>query len=138
LYIGNVMLVVLNLPLIPLWVRVLKIPANLLSVLILIFCFLGSYSINGSLTDVVITFAFGVIGVVLRRLRFETPPLILALVLGPLIEVNFRQTMISYDANLWVFAQRPICAVLLLVALGIVVTALFRRRRFSAAIAGEE
>ena len=138
MYIGNVMLVILNLPLIPLWVRVLKIPANLLSVLILIFCFLGSYSINNNITDVIITFAFGVIGYVLKRLRFETPPLILAFVLGPLIEVTFRQTMISFDGNLLVFVQRPICAVLLLVALGIIVTALFKKRTFSAAIAGEE
>ena len=138
MYIGNAMLVILNLPLIPLWVRVLKIPANLLSVLILIFCFLGSYSINNNITDVIITFAFGVIGYVLKRLRFETPPLILAFVLGPLIEVTFRQTMISFDGNLLVFVQRPICAVLLLVALGIIITALFKKRTFSAAIAGEE
>jgi putative tricarboxylic transport membrane protein len=138
MYIGNAMLVILNLPLIPLWVRVLKIPANLLSVLILLFCFLGSYSINNSITDVVITFAFGVIGYVLKRLRFETPPLILAFVLGPLFEVAFRQTIISFDGSLMVFVQRPICAVLLLVALGILLTAVFKKRTFSVAIAGEE
>jgi putative tricarboxylic transport membrane protein len=131
MYIGNVMLVILNLPLIPLWVRVLRIPANLLSVLILLFCFLGSYSINESITDVVITFAFGVIGYVFKRLRFETPPLILAFVLGPLIEVNFRQAMIVSEGNLLVFFQRPICAVLLLVALVIIITAALKKRTFT-------
>jgi putative tricarboxylic transport membrane protein len=137
MYIGNVMLVILNLPLIPLWVRVLKIPANLLSVLILLFCFLGSYSINNSLTDVVITFAFGVIGYVLKRLRFETPPLILAFVLGPLIEVAFRQTMIVSKGSLLVFVQRPICAFLLLIAVGIIVTAFIKKRTFASTIEGE-
>ncbi|MDA8125602.1 MAG: tripartite tricarboxylate transporter permease [Deltaproteobacteria bacterium] len=138
MYIGNAMLVILNLPLIPLWVKVLKIPANLLSVLILLFCFLGSYSLNNNLSDVVITFAFGVLGYVLKRLRFETPPLILAFVLGPLIEMAFRQAMISFDGSLLVFVQRPICAALLLVALGILLTAVLKKRKFSSAIAGEE
>jgi putative tricarboxylic transport membrane protein len=138
MYIGNAMLVILNLPLIPLWVRVLQIPANLLSVLILLFCFLGSYSINGSLTDVVITFVFGVFGYVLKRLQFETPPLILAFVLGPLIEVAFRQTMIVSEGSLLVFVQKPICAFLLLVTAGIIVTASFKKRTFASAIAGEE
>ena len=84
MYIGNVMLVILNLPLIPLWVRVLKIPANLLSVLILLFCFLGSYSINNSLTDVVITFAFGVIGSDGSFMIFITRPISAFLLLATL------------------------------------------------------
>jgi len=137
MYIGNVMLVILNLPLIPLWVRVLKIPANLLSVLILLFCFLGSYSINNSLTDVVITFAFGVIGYVLKRLRFETPPLILAFVLGPLIEVAFRQSMIGSDGSFMIFITRPISAFFLLATLGIIVTAFIKKRTFASTIEGE-
>jgi putative tricarboxylic transport membrane protein len=137
MYIGNVMLVILNLPLIPLWVRVLRIPTNLLSVVILLFCFLGSYSINNSITDVVITFVFGVIGYVLKRLRFETPPMVLAFVLGPLIEVAFRQTMIVSEGSLMVFAQRPICAFLLLVAVVIIITASFKKRTFASAIEAE-
>ena len=138
MYIGNTMLVILNLPLIPLWVRVLKIPANLLSVLILLFCFMGAYSLNGSITDVVMTFAFGVLGYVLKRLRFETPPLILAFVLGPLIEVAFRQSMIFSDGSFLIFMQRPICAVLLLVALAIIAMAMVKKRTFVTALAGEE
>ena len=137
MYLGNVMLVILNLPLIPLWVRVLKIPVNLLSVLILIFCFLGTYSINGNTSDVVITFAFGVLGYVLKRLQFETPPLILAYVLGPLIDVNFRQAMIISDGSMLVFMQRPVSVVLLLVGLVIVVTSFIRKRSFSTAVTDE-
>jgi len=137
MYLGNVMLVILNLPLIPLWVRVLKIPVNLLSVLILIFCFLGTYSINGNTSDVVITFAFGVLGYVLKRLQFETPPLILAYVLGPLIDVNFRQAMIISDGSMLVFMQRPVSVVLLLVGLAIVVTSFIRKRSFSTAVTNE-
>jgi putative tricarboxylic transport membrane protein len=126
MYIGNAMLLVLNLPLIPLWVKVLQIPANLLSILILIFCFLGSYSIN-NIFDVIITFVFGVFGYLLKTHRFETPPLILAFVLGPLIEVAFRQTMIVSEGSFLVFAQRPICAFLMLVSMVIVMTALSRK-----------
>jgi putative tricarboxylic transport membrane protein len=137
MYIGNAMLVILNLPLIPLWVRVLRIPAKLLSVLILIFCFLGAYSLNNNIVEAVITFAFGVLGYGFKRLRFEAAPLILAFVLGPLIEVAFRQTMIVSEGSLLVFVRRPICAVLLLVALAIILTAVFKKRTFSTTIAGE-
>jgi len=138
MYIGNAMLVVFNLPMIPLWVKVLQIPANLLAILILIFCFLGSYSINNSIFDAVITFVFGVFGFVLKRYRFETPPLVLALVLGPLIEVAFRQTMIVSGGSFLVFIQRPICAFLMVVSLGIVITAFVKKRRFTESIGREE
>jgi putative tricarboxylic transport membrane protein len=138
MYIGNAMLVVFNLPMIPLWVKVLQIPANLLAILILIFCFLGSYSINNSIFDAIITFVFGVFGYLLKRYRFETPPLVLALVLGPLIEVAFRQTMIVSGGSFRVFVQRPICAFLMLVSLGIVITAFIKKRRFTESIGTEE
>ena len=75
MYIGNAMLLVLNLPLIPLWIKVLQIPHTLLSILILLFCFLGSYSINNSIYDAVITFAFGVFGYLIKKYQFESPPL---------------------------------------------------------------
>ena len=74
MYIGNVMLLVLNLPLIPIWVRVLRIPYTLLSVMILIFCFLGAYSINNSMVDVMMTFAFGIFGYLLKKFDFERSP----------------------------------------------------------------
>ncbi len=96
MYVGNCMLLVLNLPMIPLWVKVLQVPERLLSVLILIICFLGSYSINNSMFDAVIAFAFGIFGYIIKRLDFEAPPLVLAFILGPLMEVAFRQSMIGF------------------------------------------
>ncbi|MCL2669942.1 MAG: hypothetical protein FWE89_04590, partial [Syntrophaceae bacterium] len=81
--------------------------------------------------------AFGLIGYVLKQLRFETPPLILAFVLGPLIEINFRQAMILADGSLLVIAQRPICAALLMVALGVILMAMLKQRKLSKAVASE-
>ena len=138
MYIGNAMLLVLNLPLIPVWVRVLRVPYSLLSVLILIFCFVGSYSINYSIYEAMITFAFGLFGYVIKKRGFEAPPLILAFVLGPLIEVAFRQSMIASEGNFMVFINRPISAFLMLVALGILATALVRKRSFAGSIDREE
>ena len=138
MYVGNCMLLVLNLPMIPLWVKVLQVPQRLLSVLILIICFLGSYSINNSMFDAVIAFAFGIFGYIIKRLDFEAPPLVLAFILGPLMEVAFRQSMIGSDGTLSVFVTRPISLVLLLVALGILITAFIKKRTFAEAIEGEE
>jgi putative tricarboxylic transport membrane protein len=138
MYVGNCMLLVLNLPVIPLWVKVLQVPQRLLSVLILIFCFLGSYSINNSMFDAMVTFAFGIFGYILKRLDFEAPPLVLAFILGPLMEVAFRQSMIGSEGVLSVFVTRPISLVLLLLTLGILITAFIKKRTFAEAIEREE
>jgi len=138
MYIGNAMLLVLNLPLIPLWVRVLRIPYTLLSILIIIFCFLGSYSLKNNIYDPIITFAFGVFGYLIKKRGFEPAPLILAFVLGPLIEVAFRQSMIASDGSFMVFVNRPISAFFILMALGIILTAVVKKRTFSEAIEGED
>ena len=130
MYIGNVMLVVLNLPLIPLWVMVLRVPYTLLSVMILIFCFLGAYSINNDIDNVIITFAFGIFGYLLKKYGFERPPLILAFVLGPLIEKTFRQSMIFSDGSFTIFVTRPISAFFILVAIGVVITSFIKKRSF--------
>jgi putative tricarboxylic transport membrane protein len=135
MYIGNVMLVILNLPLIPLWVKVLQIPYSLLSVTILVFCFLGSFSINNSMTDVFITFIFGVIGYLLKKYDFERAPLVLAFVLGPLIENSLRQSLTGSGGNFGVFFTRPLSAAFLVVAIGIVLTAIIKSRTFIRKIA---
>jgi putative tricarboxylic transport membrane protein len=134
MYLGNMMLLVLNLPLIPLWVKVLRIPYTLLSVMILIFCFLGAYSINSSLFDVMLMFGFGIFGYLIKKFAFERPPLILAFVLGPLIETAFRQSMISSEGSFSIFVTRPISAVFFLIAIGVVATACIKRRGFVAKI----
>ena len=130
MYIGNVMLVVLNLPLIPLWVMVLRVPYTLLSVMILIFCFLGAYSINNDIDNVIITFAFGIFGYLLKKHGFERPPLILAFVLGPLIEKAFRQSMIFSEGSFTIFFTRPLSALFILVGIGVVITASIKKRSF--------
>jgi len=87
-----------------------RIPYTLLSVLILIFSFLGAYSIHNDIDNVLITFAFGILGYFLKKYDFERPPLVLAFVLGPLIEKAFRQSMIFSDGSFTIFFTRPISA----------------------------
>jgi putative tricarboxylic transport membrane protein len=116
MYIGNVMLLILNLPLIGLWIKLLKIPYRLLFPVILLFCLLGVYSVNSSAAEVVIMVVFGLLGYVFRKCRFEATPLVLALVLGPMLEVNFRQSLILSHGDFSVFFRHPISATLLLMA----------------------
>lgn len=111
MYIGNVMLLILNLPLIRIWVKILKIPYDILFPLILLFCFLGVYSLNSNVYEILIMVIFGVLGYLMRKLDFEGAPLLLALVLGPMLEVSFRQSLLYEDPL--IFFKRPISAVFL-------------------------
>ena len=131
MYVGNVMLIILNLPLIPLWVLVLRIPYTLLSVIILVFCFLGAYSINNSTAEVIMTFTFGIVGFLLRKFGFEAAPLILAFVLGPLVERTFRQSLIMSGGSFTIFVTQPISAVFILAALGVIITAFIKKKPFA-------
>jgi len=128
MYLGNIMLVVLNLPLIPVWISILRVPYTLLSIFIIIFCFLGSYSINNSTFDAFMTFFFGIVGFVLKRYDFELPPLILAFVLGPLVESTFRQSLMISGGDFGIFFTRPISAVLIFLAVGVIITAFIKRK----------
>ena len=116
MYVGNIMLVLLNLPLIGLWVKVLKVPYRILMPLILLFCLIGSYSLNNNIWDVVIMIIFGIAGYILRKFEYEEAPMLLAFILGPLIETNFRQSLIMSDGKLSIFATRPISAVALVIS----------------------
>jgi putative tricarboxylic transport membrane protein len=116
MYTGNVMLLVLNLPLIGLWVKLLKVPYRFLFPVILLFCLLGVYSVNSSAIEVIIMVVFGLIGYLLRKYRFEAAPLVLALILGPMLEVNFRQSLILSHGDLTIFLRHPLSAVLLMVS----------------------
>ena len=116
LYIGNVILVVLNLPLIPLWVSILKIPYSILSAFILGFCVLGAYTLNGSVFDVGVMLAFGVIGYLLRKLDIPAVPIILTMILGPLMEQALRQSLDMSGGDFSILFTRPISATLLAVA----------------------
>lgn len=115
MYIGNVMLLILNLPLIGLWVKILKIPYDILFPLILLFCFLGVYSLNNNINEVLIMIGFGVFGYLMRKYGFEGAPFLLAIVLGPMLESAFRQSLFSGDPL--IFFKRPISLVLLVISL---------------------
>jgi putative tricarboxylic transport membrane protein len=132
MWIGNLMLIVINLPLVGVWVSLLRVPYRLLYPSIIVFCCIGIYSINNSPTDVVISAIFGVIGFWLVKHDFEPAPLTLGFVLGPLMEENLRRAMLIARGDATVFFTRPISAVLLVTAIMLLVVAALpkiRRRR---------
>jgi putative tricarboxylic transport membrane protein len=121
LYIGNVMLLLLNLPLIRLWVKILEIPRPILYAGILTFATLGVYSAANSVLDVLIMYGIGVMGLFARRLDFPVGPIVLGVILGPLLEAQFRRAMSIAQGDLSIFVTRPLSAVILAFAVGAVV-----------------
>ena len=137
MYIGNVMLLILNLPLIPLWVKVLKIPYAYLFPFILLFVCIGAYSLNNSVTDIYVAVAFGVLGYFLRKFGYEAAPFVLAFVLGPLMESALRRSLILSDGSFLIFFRRPISAFFLLIVLLIVVLPLIMKKRLAQGLESE-
>jgi putative tricarboxylic transport membrane protein len=117
LYIGNVMLLVLNLPLVGLWVQILRIPSPLLYGGILIFATIGTYGISRSVIDLVFLYAMGGVGFLMRRFDFPTAPVIIGMILGPLAEQEFRRAMTISQGDWMIFVQKPLSLALLIVAL---------------------
>ena len=109
------MLLILNLPLIGLWVKILKIPYPILFPLIILFCVIGSYSLNNNREDVLIMIVFGILGYLMKKFDYEGAPMILALVLSPMMENAFRQTLLVSQGSFFIFITHPISATLLLV-----------------------
>jgi putative tricarboxylic transport membrane protein len=103
----------LNLPLIPMWVQVLKVPDKYLYPLILLFCLIGAYSMNNNIMDVIIMIIFGVLGYLFKKFEYEGAPLVLAFVLGPILDLNLRQALLISDGSFAAFFTRPISAVTL-------------------------
>jgi putative tricarboxylic transport membrane protein len=116
MWIGNLMLLVINLPLIGIWVRLLKVPYRLLFPAIIMFCCIGVYSINGSTTDIMIMAAFGMLGYGMTKFGFEPAPLVLGMILGRMMEESLRQSMIISGGDVSIFVTRPISAALLVFA----------------------
>lgn len=129
LYLGNIALLVLNLPMIPLWVRLLKVPYWVLYPAILVLAVVGAYSVRGSMFDIYLLIFFSVLGYAFRKLQIPPTPLLMAFVLGPSAENAIRQSLILSDNSLAIFVERPISAIVLLLALGVVGLAIFSRRR---------
>lgn len=132
MYVGNAMLLVLNLPLIGMWVRILKVPYPILFPLILLFCLIGCYSLNNSVTEVIIMVLFGLIGYTFKKFQYEGPPLVLALVLGPMMENSLRQALLMSGGSPVIFFSRPISAALMGIAILLLVFPLipkFQKKR---------
>ena len=121
MWIGNLMLVVLNLPLIGLWVKLLKVPYRILFPAILVFCTIGVYSLNYNPFDVFTTAMFGIVGYVWSKLKCEGAPLLLGLVLGPMMEENFRRALLLSRGDFTTFITRPLSASLLAIAVFLVI-----------------
>ena len=116
MYLGNVMLLILNLPLIGLWVKILKVPYPILFPLILLFCLIGAYSLNSSIVEVLIMVIFGLIGYFFKKYEYEGAPLVLALVLGPMLETALRRSLLLSAGDPTIFLTRPISVVLMFIS----------------------
>jgi len=129
LYIGNVMLLVLNLPLVGLWVKLLKVPRPQLYAGILVFATVGAYGMRQSAFDLVLLYAIGVLGLVMRRFSFPTAPVVVGMILGPLAEAQMRNALSIGEGNWLVFVQRPMSlAILLVVAAVLLLPRLLKNR----------
>ena len=125
LYIGNVILVILNLPLIPMWVAVLKIPYSILMTLILAFCVVGVYSLSSSVFDIGVMLAWGIVGYIFKKLEIPTAPLVLTMILGPLMERGLRQSLEMSRGDFSILFTRPISGTLLVISAIVIVISTF-------------
>ena len=107
-WVGNILLLILNLPLIGMWVRLLSVPFRYLYPAALFFVCVGVYSTNNNLFDIWMVLLFGVVGYLFMRMRFEAAPLLLGFVLGPMVEENFRRALLLSRGDIMVFIERPI------------------------------
>ena len=114
MYIGNFVLLLLNLPFVPLFANILRIPKRILLPLVILFCITGMYTVNNSVFDIWMMLLFGGLGFIMRKWAYEGAPLLLALVLGPKLEVAFRQSLMISHGNFGIFIDRPVSVILLL------------------------
>jgi putative tricarboxylic transport membrane protein len=124
MYLGNLVLLLLNLPLVGLFVNFLRVPYRILYPTILMFCIVGVYAVNSSVVDVGIMTVMGVIGYLLRKMDFETAPIVLGVVLAPILEFSFRQALAMSSGDYRVFIERPISLAFLMLALTMILLAL--------------
>jgi putative tricarboxylic transport membrane protein len=140
MYIGNVMLLILNLPLIGMWVQLLRLPYNVLFPMILLFSVVGVYASSNNTFDLYVMIAFGIIGYLARKIGYEAAPFVLAFVLGPMLENNLRKALIISQGELSIFVTRPIsvvCLALAAVLLLVPLVPLLRQKREKVALEHE-
>jgi putative tricarboxylic transport membrane protein len=131
MWLGNMMLLVLNLPLIGIWIRLLRVRYQLLYPAILVFCCIGVYSVNNATFDVLLAGGLGLVGYLFAMLNCPPAPVILGFILGPILEVNLRRTLLISQGDFSVFVTRPISLGFLLLAvalLGAIAVPALRRR----------
>ena len=143
MYLGNAMLLILNLPLIGLWVKVLKVPYPILFPLILLFCLVGVFSLNYSQVEVALMIGFGVFGYLARKFQFEMAPLVLALVIGPMMENNLRLSLVISQGSPWIFIEHPISATFIFISLALLISPWIpwigrRRKKLQEKVEGEQ
>jgi putative tricarboxylic transport membrane protein len=138
MYIGNILLLILNLPLIPLWVSILKIPHSYLSSFIILFSLIGAYSLNNSTADIYVAVLFSLLGLLMKKFDFEPAPLVLAFVLGPMLETALRRSLILSDGSFLIFLERPISAAFILFAFAVLGVPLFSKIRLGRGLSEEE
>ena len=126
MYVGNAILLALNLPLIGLWVRLLRVPYRLLGTIVIITCVIGAYSVNSLAFDVGMMLFFAVFGYLMKKFRFPPAPLVLAMILGPVFERSIQQSLIYSEGHFSIFVQKPISAALLAVAMFLIVSSMVR------------
>ena len=124
--VGNIMLIILNIPLIGIWVRLLKVPFKYMCPTIIVLICLGVYSLNNNVFDIWLTLVIGAVGYVMKLFRFEPAPLLIGFVLGPMMEEQLRRSMLLSRGDPMVFIERPISATLIAVTIGILVFAAYR------------
>jgi putative tricarboxylic transport membrane protein len=145
MYVGNLMLLALNLPLVSVFVSILRIPYAYLYPMIIMFCVIGVYEVNNSVVDVWIMLIAGVVGYALKKFNFDPAPLVLGLVIAPIFEMSLRQSLIMSGGSWQIFLQRPIALTLLLVCAALLALAVYGavvarrdwRARMAQAEAGE-
>jgi len=121
MYVGNVILLVLNLPLIGLWVQLLRVPYGILFPLILLFCVIGVYSEAGNVWDIVVMLIFAVLGYLMKKFGYEAAPLVLAFVLGRMAEESIRQSLLMSRGSFDILLMRPLATAFIGVALAVMV-----------------
>jgi putative tricarboxylic transport membrane protein len=126
MYIGNFILLILNLPFVPLFANILRIPKKILLPLVILFCITGMYTVNNSIPDIWVMLLFGALGFLMRKWAYEGAPLLLALVLGPRLEIAFRQSLMISHGDFGIFINRPISMVFLLATVLFLIIPLIR------------
>ena len=126
MYIGNFILLLLNLPFVPFFASILRIPKKILLPLVMLFCITGMYTVNNSVNDIWLMLSMGVLGYLMRKWVYDAAPLLLALVIGPKMEVAFRQSLMLSHGDFGVFVERPFSLAFLVVTLLFLLVPAFR------------